>query len=378
MGQIKIPPSIRGSIVQRGKNSFRVRLSLGRGPDGKYIEKAETVRGTAQDAVDLLIRWNVQYLEHDLHPTSYETVQQAYEQWMTLVVKKYRAPNTVRFYQERFESDILPAIGHKRLKHLTLLDLQTLLAAKPAVDHHNKKALRVFFNWCADMSKCARLDFQKLETTYRPKEKTEKDVWTFDQVQKVYGVLTFNNLYDIFIVLGIEAGLRPQEIFALTWDKIHEDYLVIDSAVKARTPTSYDIGATKTSKNRLVPTTPYLLEKLTTHRINQELRIANAAGYNRQANLVVADSMGNVPYINYVRKYLKQVAKRAGVHPIPAKNLRSTYISLLTALGVPLSVIQESVGHSRPDVTSQHYIRVFEDNLRRAAIALHQRLHGDR
>lgn len=254
---------------------------------------------------------------------------------------------------------------------------QRLLAEKPAIDHHNKKALRALINWCADMGKCAPLDFQKLETKYRPRRKTEQDVWNFEQVQRVYDALTFDALYDIFIVLGIEAGLRPQEIFALTWDKIHEDYLMIDRAVKARTPTRFEFGPTKTHKSRRVPTTPYLLSKLTTHRINQELRIANTANYNRAENLVVADATGNVPDINYIRKYLRSIAERAGVQYIPPKNLRSTYISLLTALGVPLSVVQESVGHSSPDITSQHYIRVFGDNLRRAAMLLHQRLHED-
>lgn len=375
MNQIKIPPSIRGSIVQRGKHSFRVRLSLGRGPDGKYIEKAETVRGTAQDALDRLIRWNVQYLDHALQPTNYATVQQAYEEWMTFV-EKYRAPNTVRFYRERFEADILPVIGHKRLKQITLLELQHLLAEKPAADAHNKRALQAFWGWCAKMSKCPPLDFKRLETRQRPKAKTEEDVWNFTQVQRVYDVLDFNELYAIFVVLGIEAGLRPQEILALTWDKIHEDYLLIDCAVKTRTPSRYKIGSTKTTKSRRVPTTPHLIDKLTVHRINQELRITNTAGYNREANLVVADTRGNVPNLNYIRKYMRGVAKRAGVHYIPPKNLRSTYISLLTSLGVPLSVVQESVGHSSPEVTSQHYIRVFEDNLRQAAMMLHQRLHG--
>lgn len=73
---------------------------------------------------------------------------------------------------------------------------------------------------------------------------------------------------------------------------------------------------------------------------------------------------------------MRQLAKKAEVQYIPPKNLRSTHISLLTALGVPLSVIQEQVGHSSPDVTSEHYIRVFNESLRGAAMLLHNRLHG--
>ena len=53
-----------------------------------------------------------------------------------------------------------------------------------------------------------------LETQSEPKEQTEDDVWSLEEVQKMYKHLTFKNLYDIFIVLGVECGLRPQEILA--------------------------------------------------------------------------------------------------------------------------------------------------------------------
>lgn len=192
MSEIKIPPEIRGSITKRGKNSYRVRLSLGRNAQGKYVEKTETVRGTVQDAINLLIRWNVQYLDNALTTTNYQTVQQAYEEWIEHI-KIYRAPNTYRFYRERFETDILPLIAQKRLKNLALRDLQQVLKANPHNDRHNKRALRAFLNWCTDMDKCPRFDFSKLETKSRAKPKSEDDVWNFEQVQRVYRTLTYDN-----------------------------------------------------------------------------------------------------------------------------------------------------------------------------------------
>lgn len=43
MSTVKIPAGLRGSIYRRGKSSFRVQLRLGRGPDGEYEMKRETV-----------------------------------------------------------------------------------------------------------------------------------------------------------------------------------------------------------------------------------------------------------------------------------------------------------------------------------------------
>lgn len=378
MARIKIPPGLRGTITQTGKTSYRVDLSLGRNAKGGYDRKRETIRGTAQDAIDLLIRWNVQYMDNTITVTNYETVQDAYDEWIK-EIKMYRTINTYRFYKQRFEDDLLPELGHMKLKDVTINAMQTALASNPANDRHNKRAIRALMHWCADNNKIPhRLDFRKLKTKSQPKKKQETDVWSFEQVQLVYKKLTFDTLYDIFVVLGIECGLRPQEILALTWDKIKKDHLVIDTAVKHRTPGSYTLGPTKTEQDRLVATTPYLMDKLTTHRINQEIHISRTRRYNKDAGLVVADKMGNVANLNYIRKYMRQLAGKAGVQYIPPKNLRSTHISLLTALGVPLSVIQEQVGHEDgSSVTSEHYVRVFSASLKNAATLLHQRLHGD-
>jgi integrase len=372
MSAINIP-GLRGSIYQRGKDSFRVQLSLGRNAEGKYDIKRETIRGTKQDAIDLLTRWNAEYLDHTIQATKNQTVEQAYKEWIQHI-EEYRAPNTHRFYRERFETDLLPELGHKRLQDVSLRDMQAALAKHPSKDKHDKRALSAFMNWCADMEWIARPDLRKLKTKARPQSKREEDVWNFEQVRQIYGALTFDNLYDIFIVLGIECGLRPQEIMALTWDKVQSDHLLVDAAVKERTPTDFKIGPTKTEQSRAVATTPYLVEKLTVHRVNQELRIANTRGY-KDNNLIVADQFGHVAYLNYLRRYMARVAERAGVPYIPPKNLRSTYISLLTSLGIPLSVIQQAVGHSSPEVTSKHYIRVYDASLREAARVLHEHLH---
>jgi integrase len=375
---IKIPAGLRGSIYRTGKNSYRLQLSLGRNAQGEYENKRETIRGTEQDALNLLTRWNVQYLDNIITTTNYETVKGAYEQWIAKHVERFLAPNTRRFYKQRFADDLLPHLGHMRLKDVTLGDMADALAANPANDQHNKRALRAFFNWCTDMGKLPnRFDFRKLRTQAKPKGKSEEDVWSFEEVRQVYSALTFDNLYDIFIVLGIECGLRPGEILALRWDKIHQDCLVIDQAVKERTPTAANIGGTKTEQARRVATTPYLHAKLTVHSATQQLRIENTAGYDTEAGFVVADSMGRVPDLNYIRKYMRQVARRAGVHPIPPKNLRSTWASLMGALGIPLSLIQQAAGHSSPDTTSRHYVRVFDASLKEASKIYHDRLHGE-
>ncbi|MFY9390304.1 MAG: tyrosine-type recombinase/integrase [Limnochordia bacterium] len=367
---------LRGTIYKRGKDSYRVQLSLGRNAEGKYDIKRETIRGTEQDAIDLLTRWNVEYLDNTIIASNHQTVKQAYEEWIEFI-REYRKPNTHRFYRERFESDILPMIGHRRLKDIKLSDLQKIMKEYPTKDKHNKRALSAFWGWCKKHKKVRENICRDLETQAKPKEQTEDDVWSWEEVQKMYKHLTFKNLYDIFIVLGVECGLRPQETLALTWDDIFEDHLAIEKAVIERAPGVFELGPPKDRKARYPVITPFVTERLRFHKAEQNRRILKTKGYNRENNLVVADKMGNVPDLKYIRRYMLAKAKEAGVSPIPPKNLRSTHISLLNDLGVPLPTIQKQAGHAaNSKVTKDNYIRTYHASMKRAAMEMHEKLHS--
>lgn len=94
-------------------------------------------------------------------------------------------------------------------------------------------------------------------------------------------------------------------------------------------------------------------------------------------NLVVADRKGNAPCQRYVGRYIKSKAKSVGVSPIPPKNLRTTWVSLMNALGVPLTAIQQGAGHEiGSQVTSEHYIRTYHESLRGTSMILHDKLHA--
>lgn len=367
---------LRGAIYQRGEDSYRVQLSLGRNAEGKYDVKRETIRGTERDAIDLLTRWNVEYLDNTIIQSTHQTVKQLYEEWID-EVEIYTKHNTHRFYREKWEVYGLKAIGYKRLVDVTLADLQRILKENITQDRQLKNAFSPFFTWCVDHKKIKENPCLKLKIKSTPKEKTENDVWSFEEVKQVYKTLTFENLYDIFIVLGVELGLRPQEIYGLKWERVFDDYVAIEEAVTKREPGEFDLGPTKTnSSRRYLPLTPFLKWKLELHRSNQQKRISKNKDYVDH-DLVVADRMGFAPCQRYVGRYIKNKAKNLGISVIPPKNLRTTWISLMNALGVPLSAIQQGAGHELgSQVTSEHYIRTYQESLKGTAMILHDKLHA--
>lgn len=366
---------LKGNIYQRGRNSWRVQLSLGKNSLGQYEVKRETITGTKRDAIELLTRWNVNYLDNDLTVTNHKTVADAAREWLEFV-KKYRQPNTYQFYKARFDYDILPDISHKKLKDVSVKLLQKIMDDHPTTSRHNKRALSAFYGWCVRRKIVKDNLCSELETVSKAKIKSEDDVWNLDQVRTVYSALTFHNLYDIFIVLGVECGLRPQEIMALTWEKLEDEYIIVDQAVKQRSCDSFLIQDTKTEEsNRIVYKTPFLSDKLKLHQTNQDSRKEKNSGY-AENNLVVADKVGNVPDLKYIRKYMYDLANKIGVPEVSPKDLRSTHISLLNSLGINLHTIQRQVGHAiGSPVTNEHYIRMYGSSLSAASQLLHDTLH---
>ena len=365
---------LRGTIYQRGKDSWRVQLSLGKSADGKYKTKRETIRGTKQQAIDLLTRWNVDYLDNALTATNYQTVDNLCRKWLDFVEKGSK-PNTLRFYKERWDKDILPEIGRLKIKDVNRVMLQDLLDKHPSKSAHNKRAVSAFYGYCVKYDYVKENPCNGLRTLAKPKKQTEDDVWNVDQIKKVYEVLSFRNLYDIFIVFGLECGLRPQETMALTWDGVKDDAILVEEAVIDRSPDKYTIGEVKTESScRFVFVTPYLRERLIFHQLEQDKLKAKNKNYVDKG-LVIADKNGSVPDLKYIRRYMIRKAKEIGVPQIPPKNLRSTYISLMCDLGVPLSVLQKQVGHTSEEMIKKHYLRLFKSSLQGASNKLHDLLH---
>ena len=70
---------------------------------------------------------------------------------------------------------------------------------------------------------------------------------------------------------------------------------------------------------------------------------------------------------NLVERDFKPILKRAGLPPIPFKNLRASHLSHLERIGTAMSVIQARAGHANPSTTLGHYLRPVADQQREAA-----------
>ncbi len=185
---------------------------------------------------------------------------------------------------------------------------------------------------------------------------------------------------EAYITLSLLTGLRTEEVRALRWDHVvawvggqwepaseagfeHEQLAVfVWRADRAG-------GDTKTPKSRRTLALPRrCVEALREHRVRQaEDRLA-AGPLWQDHNLVFASTVGTPLDDHNVRRQFRVITDAAGLATtwVP-RELRHTFVSLLSAHGVPVEAIALLAGHNQTATTELVYRRQIVPALTRGA-----------
>lgn len=113
---------MRGHLQQRGDDQWRLKVFLGRSPDGKrrYLER--TVRGTRREAERALARLVVEVDEGRHVAAAQMTVGEVVDRWLALKATTVE-PTTVEGYRWIVERYARPEFGARRVSSLRTLEL---------------------------------------------------------------------------------------------------------------------------------------------------------------------------------------------------------------------------------------------------------------
>jgi len=173
-----------------------------------------------------------------------------------------------------------------------------------------------------------------------------------------------------YVVVSLLTGARTEELRALTWS--HAD---LDGA-----PPSVQLwrsvregGDTKTQLSRRTLELPNeCVVALREHRRWQtRSRMRNAARWPEN-DLVFTTQLGTPLDAANVRRAFRQVADQAGLIPEEwtPRELRHSFVSLLSSAGIPIEDIAHLVGHANTRTTEKVYRKELRPVLRRGATAM--------
>jgi integrase len=96
----------------------------------------------------------------------------------------------------------------------------------------------------------------------------------------------------------------------------------------------------------------------------------------RHVRTRVHDAHGNAVDPDNFRHRLGKISERAGLGTWTTHELRHSTSSLHFAMGVPMNVISETLGHSSERVTSELYVHTMAQHRAEAAGAMSKALRG--
>jgi integrase len=204
---------------------------------------------------------------------------------------------------------------------------------------------------------------------------------TPEQVDAVLTETVSDRLHH-YIVLSLLTGARTEELRALRWEHVHLDQV-------GKVPPHVEVwrsvrlsGDTKTRKSRRTLALPARCVEALRKQRAQQLADRLRAGDRWQENrLVFATSIGTKMLAGNVRRdFRRALALVPGLDPSvwTPRELRHSFVSVLSDAGVPLEQISQLVGHSGTTVTELVYRHQLRPVIQTGATVMDQLFSANR
>ncbi|MEV4167514.1 site-specific integrase [Nonomuraea dietziae] len=337
--------------------------TLGYTPAGKRIVKRASGKTKTEAKAKLkeIIRDHEDGMTTSAHNC---TVADAVRDWLEFGLSG-REKATLETRTFLANKHVVPALGARKLRELSADDVDRWLAEKAKVlSTRSLREVRSVLKRAVDRAQArdkVKRNVVLLCEIPKGKEGRPSKSLTLDQAAAVLNAAEGSTLHS-YVVLSLLLGARTEELRALTWS--HVD---LDGEPGATPPVPPSImvwhsvragGDTKTRKSRRTLALPErCVTALRDHRVRQDAIRACAGDEWQDHNLVFASKVGTPLDSHNVRRSFRAILKKAGLDEKEwtPREMRHSFVSLLSDSGVPLENISRLVGHSNTTVTETVY-----------------------
>ncbi len=186
---------------------------------------------------------------------------------------------------------------------------------------------------------------------------------TLEQAQELLRAAASSRLY-AYVVLSVTTGLRTEELRALRWNEVDLDVGTVAFYRSVRATAD-----TKTPESRRVLSLPRLAVQALGEHLDRQAGDRLVAGALWQDHgLVFASAVGTPLDHHNVRREFRKITQAAGLGTDWApREMRHTFVSLLSSNGTAIEDIADLVGHKGTATTETVYRKVIVPELRRDA-----------
>ena len=368
------------------KNRYVGVVSLGYSPSGTRARKKVMGR-TKTEVRDKLKELHAQ-VESGVRPRRHYTVNDALDDWLATGLDGL-APATVTVYRNTIAKALREELGTVKLTKLTAGAVQKALANLAA--GRSTRTVQMAHNVLVRAIRHAERDDlvgRNVAALVKPPKgqlggRPSKSL-TLEQAVALMAAAQGTRL-EAYVILSLLSGVRTEEARALRWDHVvawvagqwvpvpeagfdHEQVAVfVWRAERAG-------GDTKTPESRRTLALPRkCVEALREHRVRQAQDRLAAGPLWQDHGLVFASAVGTPMDDHNVRRMFRVITEDAGLGTgwVP-REMRHTFVSLLSARGVPVEAIALLAGHNQTATTELVYRHQIVPALTRGAEVMDQ------
>ncbi|MFE6385233.1 site-specific integrase [Nocardiopsis dassonvillei] len=289
------------------------------------------------------------------------------------------APGTQDNYTRLANTHITPYLGRYLLAELRVADVLTWLRGRKK--HLSSRTLRLVLNLLERAIRYAQVQEMVARNVAELVRLDQRGRLKGDQPGRVSKSMTLEQAVAVlraaegtrwyaYLVLSIVTGARTEELRSLTWDQIDTAGEV--PTIHVWTSIRGD-GDTKTRRSRRSLELPTIaVTAVNAHRVIQARERLAAAGLWQDHRLVFCTGNGTPLDRHNVLRDLRRIIGKAGLNDKEwtARELRHTFVSLLSDHGVSIEEISLLVGHDGTDTTERVYRHQLRPVRRSAAKAM--------
>jgi integrase len=359
--------------------------SLGYDPAGKRIVK----RGSGKTKTEAKNKLKQVLRDYEdglaIAPEGY-TVAQAVTDWLTHGLNG-RDRSTIKTCTNLCQQHIVPELGTCKLRDLRAEDVDKWLAAKSqTLSTSTLQRLHSCLNRAISRAMArdrVRRNVVALCSVPAGQPGRPSKALTVVQADAVLTAAETSRLH-AYIVVSLLTGARTEELRALTWDHVN---LIGDPTASPPVPPYIAVwrsvrstGDTKTRKSRRTIALPArCLQPLRELRSRQDREQSAAGDRWHDDGLVFTTRYGTALSPENVRRdFRKAIRSAPGLNAgeWTPRELRHSFVSLLSDSGIPVEEISRLVGHKSTVVTELVYRKQIRPVLQSGAVAMDQIFGG--
>ena len=356
----------RGEIVERGQNTWLVRIHLGTTSDGRRHRISKTIHGTRKDAEAYL---TARLRERDLGllaPETRDTLDEYLDRWLRDVAPMTTRPRTLANYGRILRLYVRPHLGGYRLRDIAPLHVQEMYrklveaGLSPKTIRHARTTLSRALS--AAVEPFRLIPFNPVAGTRAPRlARREMRALSPDQAVRLLAAAR-GHRFEALFALALCSGMRPGEYLGLQWRDLdlQSGTLTVNRVlVRQDGKRYYQEPKTEGSRRTIAIVDPALL-LLKAHYL--------ASPFKAPTDPVFAAAEGKtLDEYNLVRRHFRPLLDRAALPRIRLYDLRHTHATLMLAAGVDAKVYGAGLGHSTVTVTLDTYTHVLPSMREEAA-----------